>query len=445
MIRAIAAFIYASLKHAWSTRAIAWLMVWAAIPAMVLPMTLRADGTTAGALTMILTYTPIAIFAVVITGSIWLGGYTLAAERIHQQFAMLRTKPVAGFAIWFGKWFAVQLAVGAILAIALLLFFGTMTIRFQGKAIPTHPVWTAYRPDESSLWEQARKQQQHMIQHADGHEAQHLPTLQQIANRLRQQQYRVAAGNTTSWNILLDAQVSTAQPWELHFQWRLEPMRRAAVSGQWTLTLPDDPTPLETRSIESVLDGNHVLRIPALDLPSGTESVILSFTSDADNEPHIFFDNQAPVSLNQQTGVLPGNLIRAAILMAIVCAAAAAMALTVSAFLSFPTTIFATYGILLAFLIATIAGRDTPQIRHAQSQHHGHMENWLLTQTEYFLDFIYRGSSYLRTALPFRHLSENIQVTLHDHILTIVLLLVALPVLGATLAHLKLMREEVVQ
>ena len=443
MKRAILAFTYTALKHAWSTRAILWLLVGVSIPALLLPLTLRADGTEHGAQTMILTYTPVAIFAIVLTGTIWMAAFTFAAERMQLQFAMLRTKPVQGASIWLGKWLAILAITCTSLVWAMLLCVLALIIRFDATTIVTAPTWTAFAPDETEIMEQARQQRESMLQQPDAEHAHSLPSLQQLANRIRQRQYRVLPGNQVSWQIPI-APTSATQPlWEIQYHWRLDPMRRAPVQGDWMITVPTQTEPLATHSVAGLIDGNHVIRLSDLDIPPSAPYVTLTFASAPENEPQIFFDNKNPVSLNRQTGLLLGNLLRATILLFALCAAAAALALTVSVFLSFPTTVFATHGILLALVITAIAGRDTPTIRDTHGHDHGSPDTWLVNATESFLDMLYRATRNLREALPFRELPENLQVTLHDHLPTLLILLFGIPLLCALLAHIKVMQEEI--
>ncbi len=441
MIRAILALVYATLKHAWSTRAIIWLVAWAAVPAVLLPMTLQADRTAAGAHGMILTYTPIALFAVLLVGSIWLSAYTLASERLHLQFSMLRTKPVYGAAIWLGKWLGVLIIIAITLTISVALFFATMIIRFQGQPIATKPVWTISPPDETVILEQARQMQQNMMLQADPSDHHNIPTLQQWVNRLRQQKYRVAPGSSTSWKIPLTLHNNTAQA--MQFQWRLDPMRRQPVAGTWTLLTPGAIEPLAIYPVSGLLDGTHTISLPQHNIPAATPYLIITFESSPDNEPQIFFDHQNPVRFKQQSGIFLANLIRATMLILALCAATSALTLLFSAFLSFPVTVFAAHGVLVALLVPAIAGQDTPHIRHSHGHHHGHTETWFLTHAEHFLNALYRLTRSLRATLPFRRLSENIHISFQEHASVICILILLLPMLCAILAHLKIMREEV--
>ncbi len=443
MTRAIFSFAYATTKHAWSTRAIAWLAIWATIPAVFFASTLRADRTITGAQTMILTYAPIAIFAVLLIGSIWLSAFTLSSERMHMQFAMLRTKPVHGVAIWTGKWLGVLIIMAIALAIAIATFFITMTIRFQGHPIARIPVWNVCQPDETVIHDQAYRILQKMERQAETTDH-HIPSLRQIVNRLRQQQYRVGPGTSTSWHIPLDWHDTPHAKRQMQFQWRLDPMRRAPVTGTWTLSVPDEASPLSVNKVSGLVDGHHTISLPELDIPTGTPYLIVTFHAAPDNEPQIFFDHKSPVSLKQQSGILAFNLMRAATLMFVLCAAVAAITLLFSSFFSFPVTVFTTHGVIFALLITAIAGRDTPHIRHSHGHHHGHNENWLLTQTEHFLDAIYHLTSSLRSTLPFRYLSENMQISFRDHAAILLILMVLLPLSCAWCAHYKMMHEEVV-
>ena len=443
MMHAIYAILKTTLKCAWSTRATIWLLVSSTLPALFAPFLLQADGTTEGARTMILTYTPVLIFGILLTGTIWLSAYALAAERIQPSFAMLRTKPVSGATIWIAKWLAVLTILVTALMIAGITFILSLEARFRGESMANSPVWTAFRPDESHIILQAQQHLDRLREETPPDEAHHLPSLQQIANRLRQQNYRVAPGTGTSWHVPIAADTDH-HPMDMLFSWRLDPMRRAPVSGVWTLTFPGKTEPLAIQNVAGLLDGNHTTSWSRLEIPPEATYLEVRFTASADNEPMIFFDVKNPITLRQFAGTLRTNLIRTAGIMIILCAAATALTLAMSAFLSFPVTVFASHGIMAALLIATVAGHDSIISQHTHGHAHCNTESWLAHQTGHFLDIVYRASHTLRAAMPFRRLAEDIRVTFPENTWTLIALSILLPALCAALAHYKIMRDEVV-
>ena len=446
MIRALHAIMRTTVRHAWATRSIFWLMTAALVPAILFPLIIKGDGTPAGAQVMLLTYAPIALFAVLLIGSVWMGAYALAAERLQLQLSMLKTKPISGLAIWLGKWLAVCAINLSVLLCSGLVFAGMLQLRGVGVDTASRSFWQPHSPDEGALLQQAEALWlRRRTEAAQAEEPQTVPPLQQIVNRMRQQQYRVPPGGNVSWRIPLPPRLPEKGIWRLTYHWRLDPMRRAPVHGSWHLTDYATGHPLATHPVTGLLDGNHTFAWGILQLPPETRVLELRFQASPENEPHIFFDSKAPISLQHQAGSRAENLLRAAGIAMIFGGALAAVALALSACFSFPVAVFATHGIVLALLVAAVAGQEGMELRHSHGHDHGHPDGWILTYTGHFLDSLHAHTHALRAALPFRRLSESIQITFHEHAIPLFLLAICLPLLCAAIAHIKIKREEVTQ
>ncbi|MFU8780559.1 MAG: hypothetical protein ACNA71_05985 [Kiritimatiellia bacterium] len=443
MIRACFFIARTTIRHAWHNRAIGWIMLATGAVSIGMPLMLTGGGSPEGAWSMQMTYTPILLFAILATSSVWLGAYSLSTERLQMTLAMLKTKPVSGFSIWFGKW----LGVCAIHAAAMILsgtVFGGMIFLLSGPdQSASHTFWQPFYPDESELFDRANTILAEWPT-SDAPEAPPAPTPEQVVNRLRQQQYRVAPAQTVQWHIPVSSRSVTPRPWRIQFHWRLDPMRRSPASGTWMLHAPGQTEPIAMQTITGKLDGTHVVTWEQ-STPAASPTLTLSFQAAPDNQSHVFFDIRNPVSLQQAASSLGPNLLRTGAIAMTFCAAIAALALLFSACLSFPVAVFATYGTLFALVIASVAGQEQLRMGHSHDHGdgHGNFAELLLEQTSHFLDKVHALTHGLREALPFRALANHIHIALRDHAPLLMILLVLCPLAGAILAHLKISHEEV--
>jgi len=157
MIRAVSAIMYLTLRQAWASRSILGLGMAALVPAVIFPLIIKGDNTPTGAYRMLMTYAPMGLFALLLSGSIWLGAFALATERLHLQFAMLKTKPVRGVCIWLGKWLGVCMVLLLVLTLSGSIFAAMLHLRRESLVPASHAFWLSYAPDEQAIWQQARR------------------------------------------------------------------------------------------------------------------------------------------------------------------------------------------------------------------------------------------------------------------------------------------------
>jgi len=204
-------------------------------------------------------------------------------------------------------------------------------------------------------------------------------------------------------------------------------------------------TTLATRHVNGLLDGNHILEWGTMTLPLAMSRISLRFQSAAENAPDIFFDTRSPISLQHEAAPRWHNLMRAAGIMLVYCIAVAAIALSLSAYFSFPVAVFATHGLLVALLIAAVAGQPDVFSGHDHVHDHGAADGWILDQSTHLLDVLHSHTLQLGKALPFQELSEHLQITLRDYTAILLLLGLVLPLLCAGLAHARIQRGEAPQ
>ncbi len=439
MIRASLAIAAITIRQACNTRALAWLFAAAALPAVLLPFHLASPANPAATYTLLATYVPPLIFAVVITGAIWLGCASIASERSQQQLAMLRTKPVGGGTIWCGKWLGVNGICLFLLLCAGSLFYLATQVRLAQRDVPPPTVWQPFLPDETALRATAR---QNLVKwRKAAPDPSLVPSLQQESNRLRQQNYQTRAGSPVTWTIPVEASADKTR-WALQFQFRVHPMQRQPIAGTWLLDHPDAGTTLGTFPVENLLDGLHQIPLQDLTLPPHTKSVQLQFIPEAP-QPTIFFDAQSPVRLLRQAASLPANLARAGILLLACVAALSAIAILLSSCLSFPVALFSAYASLVALVIASVARALDVSYSHAHSHGTPRFGDSLLALSHRILSAVQSAASALQDLLPFDALANAYLVPIAPATKSLLLFLLVIPALSALLTAWRMSRQEV--
>jgi ABC-type transport system involved in multi-copper enzyme maturation permease subunit len=437
MTRSVTAIAKVALRHFWATRAILWVFAAACTPALLFPIILQADGTPTGRWLMIMQYTPIAIFVGTLMSAIWMAAYILSSEKTQLRLSMLRTKPLNGLSIWLGKWIATCLVQAMAILLGFVILISMLLPKVaQHKDLST---WVPFTPDESELYAQA----QDMInQRKSNSENNHsTPSVEQMVNHVKLRQYRVAPGRSIDWIIPISQNLTERGAWQLRFQWKLDPMQRTPVSGTWQLTTTDQKI-LASLPVYELMDGSHTINWPELRIPPHSKSVRITFQNSDQNTSYVFFSTKSPIQLCQQSGSLYPNMLITALLLFGFCASAAAVSLTVSSFLSFPVTVFATHGILFAVIIASLAGQAPG---NASMAHHATNHNAVFLTARQFLDQAYMVTASLRNALPFDRLANSLTITYREHLIDLAVLLLVIPLIMASLAHFQYMRQEVMQ
>jgi len=121
----VAAIVKLGFRAPFSSRLVWVLLLVLALIVVVLPANLKSDGTTAGQIRMILTWTFGPAFAVLAAATMWSGCAALASDMEEGRHTGAAVSPAHPFEIWLGRW------IGLTFANAVVLFLVTAGVFAQ--------------------------------------------------------------------------------------------------------------------------------------------------------------------------------------------------------------------------------------------------------------------------------------------------------------------------
>ena len=91
-----------------------------------LPLTVKGDGTLAGSIQILLSYTLGAVMLILSIATVWAGCAAVSQEIESRQIHLVLTKPVSRVQVWLGKWLGLVALNGLLLVVAGVVVFGLL-------------------------------------------------------------------------------------------------------------------------------------------------------------------------------------------------------------------------------------------------------------------------------------------------------------------------------
>jgi hypothetical protein len=361
-----------ALRASCRTRVVLFLALLQILCALALPHAVQGDGTPAGDLEILLTYTLGFCFALQALSALWASCSLFAGEISSRRIQMSVVKPVGFAALWIGKWLALLALNAALLALvyALVYLQVRVTQRREGWAPEVVPAARHLaRPllptpaEEAMALYHTLKREGNLPE--DLSRAEILQTLEEQA---RERYDIINPGDELRLNFELVRAIRSGDTLDLRIRFDTHYGTRRHVRGVCRLAATQSPQSAVERRVESVTQNEIVLAFdaesflpPAAD-QAAPRTFALSFLFEADDEQ----ETSALLLRLRQDAVLliPGgsfemNLVRSALVQGCVLAALCAFGLTLSACFSFPVAAFAA-SVTLALIM--ISGGILPMV-----------------------------------------------------------------------------------
>lgn len=371
-MRRLLAIARLTVRAAIRFRVFAVLMIALALIAVVLPLTVKSDGTLRGYVQILLHYTLGLISVVLSLATIWIAAGSMSRDIDERQIHLVATKPVGRWQIWLGKWMGVVWLNGVLLLFACgvvyaLLLWNSRPGRWPEEELAPlrAEVLTARRvvqpdlPDIEGLVDQAVEERRaagdfptdiHPDEVRGQMRAFVLGMLQAVGQR-----------EGIAWTFSGLPAGRGDEPFQIQYQFVLsEPTPSGTVLGVWRIGARTRPERLEI--VESATqNAAHTLSFPgSLVEPDGT--VAVEYYNVEEYPTTVVFPVGDGVQVLATAGTFAGNYLRAVILLWMRLALLAALALACASVASFPVAAFASLTLFLVALssgfLRTIAGQE---------------------------------------------------------------------------------------
>ena len=361
-----------ALRASLRTKAVASLIALLTVCVVALPGVIKGDGTPAGELNILLSYTLGFSFGSLCLATLWAACALFAAEIDSARIQLSAVKPVRIAEFWVGKWLALLALNAALLAAVYAGVYAQVRWHLQRNGWPrseslesrrvTRPLMPTPREEALQVFRQMKEQN---ALPKDVSEKQALRALEEKAA----ERYDVVnPGEPVQWKFRLERPVGRGDPVTVRVRFDTEFSTRELVKGDFLLA----PTARPERAVEVRLDDftqNEIefvvdTRAFADQGPgdgvqgSGRETgelrdFVLTFrhAGDPKKSSALMLRSRQDVALLTPGGTFEANLLRAALIHGSVLALLAAFGLTLSACFSMPVAAFSATVLLVLTLV----------------------------------------------------------------------------------------------
>ena len=352
-----------ALKASTRTRVVVFLMLLQVICVLALPRAVKGDGTPAGDLEILLTYTLGFSFAIQALATLWASCSLFAGEISSLRIQMTVVKPVGYAVLWLGRWFSLLLLNAFVLAVVYMLVYlqirgAEHRGRWSSDVIPAsrflaRPILPT--PEEAALT---------MFNHMK--ETDSLPeklseaeVLEALEEQERERYDIINPGDEVRLSFNLPRPVAEGEEITLRLKFDTEYSTRQHVKGVIRLSAEGDADNSIEQSLDNVTQNELFLKFKASEFinrntsgkPLQSFNVSFIHTGEDKKASALMLRLRQDVSLMQPGGPFEMNLVRSAFMQGCVLAVLAAFGLMLSACFSFPVASFAATVVLALVMI----------------------------------------------------------------------------------------------
>ena len=363
MIRRVAAHFVLGLRAPWRSRLVAALLVLLAATVLVLPAHLHSDGTPAGELRMLLTWTLGPAMAILAAASLWAGCAAISPEVWDKRYASAAVTPARPFEAWLGRWLGL-VAIDAALLAAVLLAVGAQVAR--RVPAPATAVRARLAADPASLEEETLRIYRAVFPPdvPDELETEHLAS---IRRDLAGDAYLpVAPGQARGWAFLLPEPAPERA--ELRFQFLSSYGSLQGAKG--VLSVSADGRAVAEIPVSNDDPGFVSAPLPA-DALRGARRLVVEFRNgeSADGGASVLLRQSDSLRVLVPAGGLAANLVRAFLALLAPLALLAALGAALGCGCSFPVAAFLATAIVAMALAS--GGGSIRESAEDDGHHHG--------------------------------------------------------------------------
>ena len=308
-----------------------------------LPLTVKGDGTVAGQVQILLTYTLGAVSLILSIATVWAGCAAVSLDVQGRQIHLILTKPVRRGEVWLGKWVGLLVLNVALLAVSGAVIYGLL--RWNTRGLDAN--------DQRKLREEilvARRQvlappvnvepearQELERRRAQGALTNGVPVeevFQSLKDQLLAMAYMVPTGYKRPWMFQLPTTPAGDRPVVVRFKFSSSQVKDAKVTGIWFVGPQGSTDRYEVR-LANVPGGTHSFEVPVAAL-RGSRAVVVEYANVNQEPVAVLFDPKDGVEMLVFEGTFTGNFVRALLVTIFQLALLGALAVSAGSLFSFP-------------------------------------------------------------------------------------------------------------
>lgn len=334
-----------AIRAAVRSRLVVVLLCLLLLAVVGLPLTIKGDGTLAGRVQILLSYTLGAVTVILSIATLWAGCAAVSGEIQERQIELVVTKPVSRLQIWLGKWLGLLAMNAVLLAFSGATVYGLLRWTTRPSQLSVEEQETLreeilvarrpVRPDPVAVDEPARQLLEERLAAGGLPEGTRREDLYKLIKQsLQVQANAVASGHKRPWTFRLPARRSVDRPLLLRFKFSTSLLGDQSVTGLWLVGPSNDPGRFEQRHT-NVPEGFHTIQIPASAI--GDASVVVVEYANINPVPlTVFFPPEDGLELLVHEGGLEANLARSLLVIFFQLAFLGAAGVTFGSLLSLP-------------------------------------------------------------------------------------------------------------
>lgn len=369
-MNAVFAIALLSLRSALRSRMVTTLVALLVAIMVFLPMLIKGDGTMAGFIHLLLSYSLGLASMVIAMTLLWAGSFAVSAEIQEKTIHVLATKPVTRFHIWAGKWLGLNILGLLLIGFCGLTTYGLLHLHLRSDR------WTDAQRTEADRLLTAR--------------AELLPTTPDFGQLARQQVSAQPFAPETAVQANIDQQIQAKRqqliaafftvPANGRNQWTFPPFTTApgdrtvilryrfsssmidqeSVSGRWLIGTREQPDLIDITRSQVPRTWSEV-EIPYRD-SWANEELLITFINTDTNGASLLFDLDQGLTLRAPAGGFAANYLRVLLVKLGRMSFLSALGVTAGCLFSLPVAaLIAMYTLLLVQLaphVRAMAAQD---------------------------------------------------------------------------------------
>jgi ABC-2 family transporter protein len=345
-----------SIRNAIRSKVVLCLLALLLVVITVVPLTIKSDGTAAGLIQILVSYTlGIAGFILAMT-TLWAGSAAVSAEINNKTIQMSASKPVTKMQLWAGKWIGLNIMNTVLLIICGLSTFGVLKWHLHPDRLG-NPEMVAEADQILAAREVRRPILPDFESNAENKlralmEIKPLPegiTQQEVLQRLIQEgkiDFQTAQSTQPKkWEfkpVLFHSETKTVS---INYRFSSSRIDQDSVKCHWRVGTPDQPDLFELKTTSVPRTQNHF--DVTLDSRWENAPLVVTFSNESEAESTLLFDPNEGLVMLIPRGGFAGNYVRAIAIMGGQLSFLTALGVTAGCLFSLPVATFFSLFVLL--------------------------------------------------------------------------------------------------